>query len=311
MYVLLFCFIFLVECFAQDAVSKFSQHKRAIPSLQTIIEYNLLHYHCELEAEGEKADETFENYIKLCEQHEVAPRIKTLLARCLITSHNVEAINTFNKNAPTHKYPQLAYDVFLNQKLSSENKKAIIIFMRNYPEEKLVGKPYQILDALIKYYTPITHYFNNRLLFACQNSIEPCIFNFLLKKGDQPFELVIWHLIGNQKPVPEIHENMLGKLEYLTGCTVNISPTPPNPFIPSTNLKPLEYAESMLACWSDQEWTRGFYEKRFEQFKNFSLILNEIISPETIEKYINFYTRVVELLKKSKNIMPGTELQTQ
>lgn len=303
MYVLLICFIFLTECFAQDTTSKSSGRSRIMPSLVEIIENQLLHYHYELEATGENADEYFAQYQKLNEEKEIPDRIKILLARCIITSHDVEKINTFNKNVPTQAYPRLAYDVFLNQKLNSTHQMMIVGFMRDLPK-KLERKPYQILDALIEYYNPATHYTNNRLLFACQNTIEPCIFKFLLKMGDQPLDLVIWHLTGDRKAFPEIHDHMLKKLEFLTNLPINVLLSPPNPFRKHIPLTPLEHAQAMLACWQDQHWIKGFYSKTFEQCENFRPILYEIPTPETIEKHTEFYIRVIELLKNSKNIMP-------
>ena len=309
MYVLLICFIFLAECFAQDTTSRTPEKPRTAPSLVEIIENQLLHYHYELEAARENADEYFAEYEKYSKEKEIPDHTKKLFARCIITSHDIEKINAFNKNIPAQLYPRLAYDVFLNQKLNSTEKMMIVGFMRDLPE-KLEGKPYQILNALIKYYNP-TQYSNNRLLFACQNSIEPCVFNFLLKKGDQPFYIVIWQLIGNRKTSPEIHDRMLKKLEYLTSRSVHILPNPTNPFTHYIPLTPLEYAQAMLACWQDENWTRGFSQKEFGKDGCFKPELQDIPTQETIEKYTHFYTQVVDLLKNSKNIMPAPQLQSQ
>ena len=109
---------------------------------------------------------------------------------------------------------------------------------------------------------------------------------------------------------------MIKKLKYLTSLPITLLPGPKNPFEwpphveqPLT-ITPLEYAQAMLTCWHDKKWTRGSYEKTFEQLKNFKLKLKQTPSQETIKEYSDFYSKVVVLLEKSKNIMPSEQLQS-
>lgn len=207
--------------------------------------------------------------------------------------YSIGNINTLNKRISLTLYPMIAYHILKTEKVCVRDKYALISFLRDYPEqhEKKVEK---ILNFFTEFIETNNYYYSTLLKAAIHCSVKPWIVNFLLENGEAPNPSHVWQLIGNEKARPEIHRYNTRKLVHILRCDVPLKPRSPIPFIPSSGLKPFEYAQDMLICWQDTIWTKGYKEKKFNKY--FKPKLYEAQSQETIEEYKFFFSEVVDLL---------------
>lgn len=184
---------------------------------------------------------------------------------------STEALNNLNKKLPLRLYPSIAYHVLKAKKITTHNKYAIICFLRDYPDEP-DKKSKKIIDFFAHFIDSTNFYCSHLLPVALTNTVKPCVFNYLLQSGEKPDNRTVWHLIGNEKSYPNIHNYMIKKLAFLLKQKPPLEPKNQN-----SEIMPLEYAQNMLKCLSDKNLISSFKE-------------------EEIKTYKNFYTKVVDLL---------------
>lgn len=219
----------------------------------------------------------------------------------------VRKINTLHKKIPLSWYPTIGYHVLQCEKIPERDKIAIITFLRDYPE-KIPKESKKILNYFVRYLNTKLIYHSSLLAMAVLPKYDLFFFQFLLEQGEVPTSHCVWQLIGNEKCLFQVQENNTTKLKCLLRFNPPLIPKPCNAFVLSSGLTPPEYTRAMLTCWCDEEWTKGYKQK---EFKNFKSIIHEPISRERVEEYRNFYTKAVELFTEHEKKLATTSLKSQ